>query len=243
MRSAERVRLAPAFVLHQRNWRESSRIVEIFSHDHGRLGLVARGIRRPSSPLRALLVPFRPLLLSWNLRGELGTLIQAEPGASVVPGLHGRHLMAGFYLNELILSLVTRHDPHPELHDYYAEALTAIGSERLEDGLRLFELRLLDALGYGLSLEQDAISGEPVLTENQYLYDLERGPLRAGSAAAGGLIVQGATLKALAAGEFTDVVQLREARTLLRAALEVQLGGRTLKTREVLRRLLQAARV
>ena len=101
---AERVSLSPGYVLHQRSWRETSRIVEVWSRDHGRLGLVARGVRRPRSPYRSLLQPFTPLLLSWTQRGELGNLTGLE--ASGPAGLlQGRALMAGFYLNELLLRL------------------------------------------------------------------------------------------------------------------------------------------
>lgn len=242
MKNVERVTLAPAYVLHQRAWRESSRIIEIISREHGRLGLVARGIRRPTSPLRGLLAPFRPLLLSWSLRGELGTLIQVEP-AGQVPRLTGRCLMGAFYLNELLLCLMTRHDPQPELHDHYAQALSVIADPaRFETGLRMFEMRLLEATGYGLNIERDVSSGEPIRSDARYRYDPERGAMRVGSMETDGLIVQGATLNGLASGELTDRVQMREARKLLRVALDAQLGGRTLKTREVLRRLVGYAR-
>jgi DNA repair protein RecO (recombination protein O) len=237
MRTTERVTLAPAYVLHQRAWRESSKIVEIVSREYGRIGLVARGIRRPSSPLRALLTPFRPLLLSWSLRGELGTLIQVEADGAPAK-LTGQCLMGAFYLNELLLCLMTRHDPQSELYDHYATALSVIAVPRqLETGLRVFELRLLQAIGYGLNLDRDALSGELVIADSCYRFDAERGPMRVDPAESGGLIVQGATLKALAAGEFTNITHLREARRLLRAALDLQLGNRRLKTREVLHEL------
>jgi DNA repair protein RecO (recombination protein O) len=239
MRTTERVTLTPAYVLHQRAWRESSKIVEIVSREYGRIGLVARGIRRPSSPLRALLTPFRPLLLSWSLRGELGTLIQVE-SAGTAAKLGGRCLMGGFYLNELLLYLMVRHDPQAELYDHYAAALSVISDPmQLETGLRTFELRLLQAIGYELNLYRDAISGEPVAADAFYRFETEQGPVRVGQTESGGLIVQGATLKELAAGQFTDGTRMREARKLLRAALDVQLGSRRLKTREVLRELIR----
>lgn len=237
MRTTERVILSPAYVLHQRAWRESSKIIEVVSREHGRLGLVARGIRRPASPLRAVLAPFRPLLLSWSLRGELGTLIQVE-AAGTGTRLVGRCLMAAFYLNELLLCLMTRHDPQAELYDQYAEALGVIADPaRLETGLRVFELRLLKAIGYGLNLARDAVSGEPVTADAWYRFEPEHGPVRVEGTGSGGLIVQGATLSDLTAGEFPDTDRMREARKLLRAALDQQLGGRRLKTREVLRGL------
>lgn len=237
MRATERVALTPAYVLHQRAWRESSRIVEVFSREYGRVGLVARGIRRPGSPWRALLSPFRPLALSWSLRGELGTLVQVE-SAGPTPGLSGQSLMAAFYLNELLLCLTARHDPQPELYDHYAETLATIPDPAtLEAGLRMFELRLLQAIGYGLNLERDARNGEPVVANARYRFEPDLGPVPVGDDEFAGIIVQGSTLIKLSAGELTGAVHIREARALLRAALDVQLGGRRLKTREVLRDL------
>lgn len=237
MRSAERVTLAPAYLLHQRPWRESSRIIEVFSRDYGRLGLVARGIRRPGSPFRAVVAPFRPLLLSWNLRGELGTLTHAEAADMATP-LVANSLMGGFYLNELLLLLTARHDPQPELHDRYAATLLAISnSNSLESGLRLFELHLLRAIGYGLNLERDADSGEPIRADANYRFEPERGLVSVPGDDASGLVVHGTTIAAMLKGELNDSDSLREARKLMRAALDVQLGGRRLKTREVLREL------
>ncbi|HET7651133.1 MAG TPA: DNA repair protein RecO [Gammaproteobacteria bacterium] len=237
MRSAERVMLAPAFLLHQHPWRESSRILEVFSRDHGRVGLVARGIRRPGSPFRAVLAPFRPLLLSWNLRGELGTLTQVEVAGTGSP-LSGDSLMGGFYLNELLLLLTARHDPQPELYDRYAATLLIIAdSNSLESGLRLFELHLLQAIGYGLNLERDAASGEPIRADANYRFEPERGLVSVPGDAATGLVVHGTTVAAMLKGELNDPGSLREARKLMRAALDVQLGGRRLKTRDVLREL------
>jgi DNA repair protein RecO (recombination protein O) len=237
MRSAERVTLAPAYLLHQRPWRESSRIIEIFSREHGRLGLVARGIRRPGSPFRAVLTPFRPLLLSWSLRSELGTLTQAEPDGSAT-ALSGQSLMGGFYLNELLLLLTARHDPQPELYDQYAATLLTIANaSSLESGLRLFELQLLRAIGYGLNLERDAASGEPVRADATYRFEPERGLVRVPDDAATDLVVHGTTVAAMLKGVLSDPGTLREARRLMRAALDVQLGGRRLKSRDVLREL------
>ncbi|MDE2091672.1 MAG: DNA repair protein RecO, partial [Gammaproteobacteria bacterium] len=109
-----RIVLQPAYVLHQYDWRETSRMVEILSRDHGRLGLVARGARRPRSPLRAVLRPFQPLLLSWTGGGDLVTLTGVEPAGEPF-ALQGRALLSAFYLNELLLRLLTRHDPQAEL--------------------------------------------------------------------------------------------------------------------------------
>src|SRR5579863_10281682 len=139
---AERVTLSPAYVLHQRPWRETSRIAEIWSREHGRLGLVARGVRRPRSPHRSLLQPFMPLLVSWTQRGELGNLTGLEAAAPAVM-LQGRALMAGFYLNELLLRLFPRQDPHPALYERYASALEGLATRRTAPVLRVFEKHLI----------------------------------------------------------------------------------------------------
>lgn len=239
MRTVERVTLTPAFVLHQRLWRESSKIVEIFSREHGRLGLVARGIRRSTSPLRSLLSPFRPLLLSWTLRGDLGTLTQAEPFGDV-PRIAGNSLMAGFYLNELLLYLIPRHDAQAELYDHYVDTLSVIAaSAELEAALRTFELQLLQSIGYGLNLDFESVSGEPVTSDAFYLFEPDRGLVRTPGADQAGLVVRGATLKELALGKFTTPGCAREAKKLLQAALDTQLNGRNLKTRDVLRELVK----
>lgn len=234
MRSTERITLAPAFLLHQRAWRESSKIVEIFSYQFGRVGLVARGSRRNSSPWRAALIPFRPLLISWNLHGELGTLTNVEPAGPMFK-LVGRQLLAAYYLNELILYLLARQDPQPELFDQYSEALEAfVDSKRMEVALRIFELRLLSAIGYGLNLERDQLDAQ-VMKDAYYRFDGERGLSRISNSDTAGVVVKGATLQALASGSIDTPEMRREARLLLRSALDTQLGGRKLKSREILR--------
>lgn len=238
MRAAERVMLTPAYVLHQHDWRETSRVVEILSRDHGRLGLVARGARRPTSPWRALLRPFQPLLLSWMGGGELGTLIGTESG-NVPHKLAGRALLSGFYMNELLLRLLPRQDPQPGLFSQYADALDQL-TQATSPALRLFEKHLLAALGYGLNLERDAVTGQLLETDAMYRYELEQGPVRVGNAAGSGIHVGGGTLLALAKEDLGQPEQLREARRLLRAALDQLLGERPLKTREVMRGLGKA---
>src|SRR5690242_7885845 len=164
---AERVALAPAYLLHQRAWRETSKLLEIWSRDHGRVGLVARGVRRPKSPQRSLLQPFTPLLMSWSQRGELGNLGAVE-AAGRPTILKGRPLMAAFYMNELLLRLLPRQDAHASLYDAYAQTLEALAGERPAAALRLFEIQLLSSIGYGLNLSQTS-SGEDVDAGQEYL--------------------------------------------------------------------------
>ncbi|WJW76143.1 DNA repair protein RecO [Thiohalobacter sp. IOR34] len=233
MSAPRRVELQPGFLLHARAYRDSSLLLEVFSREQGRLGLVARGGRGPRSRLRALLQPFRPLLLSWSQRGELGSLHGAEAGGAPC-ALQGQALFAGFYLNELLLRLLQRQDPHPEVYALYETALAGLQEGALEAALRGFEKRLLEALGYGLLLDREAEHGQPLQAAGCYRYELERGPVEVPPGSSGGLVFSGASLLALHEGRLEEAAVLADAKRLMRAALALYLGGRPLKTREVL---------
>lgn len=229
------IQLQPAYILHQREYRDTSLLLEVFTREHGRLGLVARGARAPKSRIRGLLQPFQPLLLSWSGRGELGTLSGVEAAVesgAAAPRLSGATLYSGFYLNELLMRLLPRNDPHPELFAVYGQALRGLQAEP-QRPLRLFEKHLLESLGYGLLLDHEADSGEPVSAEAEYVYALESGPLRSDAAAARGLKLSGRSLLSLAAEDLSDAQSLADSKRLMRAALDLYLGGRELKTREV----------
>jgi len=234
--AAARIRLQPVFLLRQRPYRDSSELLEVLTVDYGRLGVVSRGSRGRRSRLRGLLRPFAPLFMSLSLRGDLATLTAAE-AAAPPSGLAGEALFAAYYLNELILRLTERRDPCPSVYAAYSTALTQLAVEdaALAPVLRRFEKRLLEALGYGLLLENEAMTGLAIDPELTYDYRPEHGPiqLRAGQKAA--LPVRGATLMALAADCLEDEPGLGEARRVLRASLDLQLGDRPLKTRQVLR--------
>jgi len=227
--------LQSGYILHQRAYRDTSLLLEVFTHDHGRFGLVARGARAPRSRIRGLLQPFQPVLLSWSGRGELGTLAGIEPAIDargVPPRLLGATLYSGFYLNELLMRLLQRHDPHPELFVAYAEALRDL-PQAAQRPLRLFEKQLLESLGYGLLLDHEADSGVPVSAEADYVYALESGPVRNPGVNARGLRLSGRSLLSLAAEDLSDAQSLADSKRLMRAALGLYLGGRELKTREV----------
>ena len=235
MKSTRRVQLEPAFLLHQRDFRDSSRIVEFFCRDHGRVCLFARGVRRPGGPLAAVLQPFMPLLVSWSGSGDGGTLTGAEL-AGIPAQLPPAALMSGFYLNELILKLLGREDPHPDVHEAYALALAGLAAAP-GDGraLRIFEKRLLDALGLGLDYARLAATGEPVRADAYYHVRAERGVIEAPASGDPALQFRGADLLSLAAEELEDASSLAAAKRLLRAALETPLDGRELTTRTVAR--------
>ena len=228
---------APGYVLHSRPWRETSLIVEAFTHEFGRVGLVARGVRRARSQFRGLLLPFRLLLLSWSGRGELPTLTGADTDGPVRP-LSGRTLFSGFYVNELLMKLLARDDAHPELFDDYRRAVADLGAGGPVDPvLRTFEKRLLDALGYGPTLDRAVDTGVPVSADKQYRYVPEQGPVEE-PAAGEGPMVSGRTLLALAAGRMAGEGdrERTEARRLMRAILSPHLGPRPLGSRQLFTR-------
>jgi DNA repair protein RecO (recombination protein O) len=234
---ARRVHLQPAYVLHHRPYRDTSRILELFTRDHGRVSLFARGARggrNKSGSLMSVLQPFNRVLVSWTGRGEAGQLTAAEFDggfAAMPPG----QLVNGYYLNELLLKLFARHDGHADVFALYAATIDALKStaEPMRV-LRVFEKRLLDALGYGLVLDVDAVTHEPVEAERMYHYRLEQGAVRALDVAEGSLVFQGSSLLSLAREDLSTPAALADARRLLRAALDRCLDGRELKSRRVL---------
>lgn len=238
-----RVQLQPAYVLHHRPYRETSRILELFTRDFGRVSVfarAARGARNRSASLTSVLQPFNRVLVSWSGRGEAGQLTGAEfDGAFAL--MPPDQLVNGYYLNELLLKLFARHDSHPDVFALYATTLDALKSsaEPLR-ALRVFEKRLLEALGYGLVLDVDAVTQEPVAAERMYHYRLEQGAVKALDVAEGSLVFHGSSLLSLAREELASAGALADARRLLRAALEQCLDGRELKSRQVLLALRRA---
>jgi len=229
----------PAYVLHSYPFKETSLVVEVFSRNFGRLGVVARGARRPKSALRGLLMAFQPLSLSWAGKAELRTLHRAER-LSGHAQLSGLSLMCGFYLNELLLKLLAREDPHEGLYLAYEEALESFrAGEPPASALRRFEKRLLRELGYGMLLDHDA-AGDPIRPEASYAYLLERGPaLRAEGGPVPPVELAGKTLLDMAADDYRDPVTLQQSRALMRFVLNHYLGGEVLHTRQLLRDLQQ----
>jgi DNA repair protein RecO (recombination protein O) len=232
-RPNSRILLQPAYLLHQRPYRDSGRILELFSRDHGRVTAFARGVRRAGSPFLPVLQPFNRLLASWTGRGEAGTFMHAEFDGPVQALLPAR-LMSGFYLNELLLRLLVRHDVNTQIFAEYEQALIGLKSVADEGRtLRLFEKRLLDALGYGLSLDREAVSGRAIDPDCAYRYARAQGLVRVDGVAEGSLIFSGTSLLSLANEELHDPASRVDARRLLRAALDESLEGRTLGSREV----------
>jgi len=223
----------PGYVLHARPYRETSLLLELFVRDSGRIGAVARGLRSArAQPLRAALQPLQPLQLTLRAGGELALLRAAEPTASPL-ALHGTALLAAFYVNELLVRLLPRQAPAPELFWRYAACLGD-----LEQGadvgwrLRRFERDLLDALGYGLILEHDA-AGEPIEPGARYRYEPDLGLVPDDDPTG----VLGADLLLLATDAATLPRDPAALRRMLRQALQPHLGGRELRSWGLLREL------
>ena len=238
MSSDARINNEPSFILHTYPFKETSVVAEVITRGHGRVALIARGARRPASALRGLMQPFTPLLLSWFGKSELKTLHAAEwQGGLIAP--QGRALMCGFYLNELLLRLLARGDAHELLYDRYVVTLDQLAGESssvdYERILRRFEKNLLSEIGYGATFDIDAESGTPIEPGVRYVFQPERGALRASGQA--GCPVSGQTLIDLAAGRFERPSTLAEAKSLMRTLINHTLGAKPLYTRQLLREL------
>ncbi|WP_028875099.1 DNA repair protein RecO [Tepidiphilus margaritifer] len=233
MARRQRVEAEPAYVLHARPWRETSLLLDVLTLEHGRLALVAKGARRPGSQLRPVLLTFQPLVLGWSGAGEVRTLTRAD-WAGGVPLLQGRALWCGYYLNELVLRLLAREDPHREVFLAYDAAVRALAAgEALSPVLRRFELAFLTALGYGLDW--------PHTVAGRYRFEPRRGlvPLREGESAPGEVVLSAETLEDLRAGRWSRPETLAEVRALTRRLIDHALDGQELQARRMLRELLE----
>lgn len=231
-----RIEQQPAFVLHSYPWRETSLIVELLTRDAGRVAVVARGAKRPTSQFRGLLTPFCPLLASWAGRGEIRTLTRVEWGGAVLP-LRGDALLAGFYANELLVRLLARHDPHEALYGHYAQALHGLAAGRIAHDavLRAFELDLLRELGWLPSLEHCA-DGAPIDAATAYRFDPVRGLERADGRGEP-LTLLGTTVQAMQQRRFDTPQASAESKAVLRQMIRYHLNGKPLNTRRILQDL------
>lgn len=225
-----RITLQPSFILHHRPYRETSLLLDVFTKDYGRISLIARGVRKQRSQIRSLLQPFNPLFISWQGKTELMTLQNVEP-AGIPISLQGECLLSGFYLNELLMRLLQKQDPHPQLYTIYQETLLELQGVKLQQKyLRLFEKKLLDELGYGLQLESRGF-----LADRLYRFYPEQGfELYEGNEQEPeGTLFLGKSLLALAMGELEDADALKEIKRLMRIALGILLGPEPLQSRKL----------
>jgi DNA repair protein RecO (recombination protein O) len=236
-RSEQRVDHEPGFVLHSYAWRETSLVIEAFTRAHGRVALVARGAKRPTSQFRGLLAPFNPLALSWSGRNEIKTLVRAEWLGGMQP-LRGDALLAAFYANELLVRLLARADPHERTFGSYVELLRALaGEERHDATLRTFELALLQDIGYAIALDHCS-DGAEIEPTARYEFGDGHAAKRVDAGGRGdGVVVEGTTLVAMAARDFSDPRVAAESKALLRQVIRYHLDGKPLNTRRILQDL------
>ena len=233
-----RISQQPGFVLHSHAYSESSLIVEVFSRDYGRVGLLAKGAKRPASRLRGVLQTFQPLSFCWTGKSELRTLVSAEWVGGVAP-LENAALLYGFYLNELLLKLTVREDPHPGLFDYYVATLVRLaGTEPAPAVLRQYELAVLKETGVAADLSVCTQTGRAVDPDGLYVVDPEKGP-RPAKTADHAPIVSGRTLLDMTKEDYSDPVTQTQSKFLMRALLAHHLNGVQIQTRKILIDLLQ----
>jgi DNA repair protein RecO (recombination protein O) len=232
----QRQEAQPAFILHTYPYRETSLVAEAFTRNFGRLPLLAKGAKRPHSALRGLLRPFQPLQLSWGGKSELRVLHKAEWQGGLAP-LQGTSLICGFYLNELLMRLLHRNDPHEQLFVYYQDSLAALSTSMDYMAiLRDFEQRLLQELGYALTLDRDVASGEPLDANEHYCYEIERGPVKLEeNDCSRGLRVNGKTLLDMKGSDYSSAVTRQQSKALMRYILNHYLGDQPLHTRQLLK--------
>jgi DNA repair protein RecO (recombination protein O) len=232
----------PVYVLHTYPYLETSLVVELFTRNFGRVATIAKGARRPRSAMRGMLQSFQPLLATWSGKSELRTLhgMEWQGGLHV---LQGQALICGFYLNELMLRLLPREDPHEALFEHYQQALQALtGDEAQSIVLRRYEIRLLQELGYALSLTHEASNGDVIVAEAQYSFIPEHGAIKVALQNSNGQSLQnqsgiqlrGKTLLDMAQDNYTDTQTLQQSKQLMRTLISHHLGDKPLHTRQLL---------
>lgn len=229
-----RVHGQAAFVLHHRAYGETSMLVELFTREHGRIGAIAKGARRPRARHGNILISFQPLIVDWSGKGELVVITEAEARGQNI-ALQGKALFCGFYINELMLRLLHRYDPHQSLFDIYGQALYGLLDEHTEAVLRVFEKRLLIELGYGLVLDHEIRGNSPIQPGADYLYIPDAGPVPYENDEDGAVKIKGQSLLALSRETLNDDAVLQESKMLMRAILGRHLGDKPLHSRKLFR--------
>ncbi|NEX62771.1 DNA repair protein RecO [Noviherbaspirillum galbum] len=233
-----RITSQPGFVLHSYPYKETSLIVDVFSRDFGRVALVAKGAKRPHSKLRGALQTFQPLSLSWTGRAEVRNLIDAEWIGGLRP-LEKSGLLCGFYLNELLVKLLARDDPHPDLFQHYIATLNELAhDEPAPIVLRKFERALLKETGVGGDFSRCKPTGQAVIEGASYVVDPEMGP-RLALPSDNIPRVTGKTLLDMEREDYSDATTQLQSKILMRYLLAHHLGGATLNTRQILIDLMQ----
>ena len=224
-----------AYVLHTRDYRESSQLVDLFSRDFGRLRAVAKGARGKRKSGGHQLQAFTPLSLSWRGKGDLKNLTAVEASGNSA-ALQGEMLYIGLYLNELLVRLLPEYVPHETLFDHYSDLITQLStSPDPEPLLRRFELLLLDEIGYGFDMTTELTEDRPIVAAEYYQFTPDQGFIRIDSLSQRskerGFL--GGYLLAMAEDNYQLAEVRRCAKRLLRTALQAQLGERPLLSRQL----------
>jgi DNA repair protein RecO (recombination protein O) len=224
--------LQSAYILHYRNYRETSFLIELLTKHAGRISVIARGAKRSKSPMKGLIQPFIPIACAWRGKGSLPTLQTAEIcGKPIV--LHDDKLFSGFYLNELLIHILHRHSPCENIFILYENVLRELSlAVTTEPILRKFEKYLLHELGYALQFHHEAHSENPIEENKHYLFIPHEG-FSAVQSTKSHAIFNGKNLLKIAADDFTDAETLRDAKRLMRFALQPLLGSKQIKSREL----------
>ena len=233
-----RIQDQPAYILHHRAFRDTSQILEVITPEHGRLSLMSRGSRGAKSRLKSVLQPFKPLIIGWSGKGEMPTLTSAEPQMVKSLTLKGKSLPSAFYINELIIKLLHKHDVHERVYLLYESVIRLLAdNDEIEPVLRLFEKQLLEELGFGLNLPVNAKTGEKILANEEYAYYLEHGPVNVSSVYDESYILKlsGKSLLDLDANSLDSEQSLKDAKRLMRVVLNYYLEGKPIKSRELFR--------
>jgi len=232
----KRVLLQPAYVLHRRDYRETSFLVDLFTPEYGRISGIARGVRKARSSSQGLLQPFTPLLVSWSGRGELMLLTQIEANGEMIR-LQGESLFAGFYLNELLVTLLQKWDAHPGIFMAYTKTIRALHDAPLQESvLRSFEKQLLEDLGYGLLPKTDISLHNTFSPDAHYRFVPEQGFVeceRGAEVQAMSNVFSGKSLHAIAREDWQDKTSLQDAKRLIRFVLAPLLGARQIYSRKL----------
>lgn len=225
------------FVLHRREYSESSLLVDFFTENHGWITLLAKGARRSRSPLKALLQPFTPLLLAWSGKGDLKTLTKVESAALTLP-MNTYSLYSGFYVNEILVRILENHTAYPELFQHYLRCLTQLAThpEAVEPSLRTFEFRLLQAVGYGVDFTHCLATGDGV--DPQMCYQFHKNEGFIASLLQNNYSFLGADLLAFDRLDFSEKSTQQAAKRFTRLALKPYLGSAPLKSRELFQTIL-----
>ena len=229
------------FVLHQRPYKETSIILDAFSQDYGLVSLIAKGAKRKKSKFMGLLNLYCKLKLAWQGKSELLTLTFAEQVKNI-SFVSNKTLIAGFYLNELIIRLMHKNEPHLDLFNAYENALDSLKNENNEEKtLRIFEKHLLNSLGYGLVLDQDINTGKELVNDFVYFYKADQGPMSNKPDINDYIKISGQSLNDIKSESFISEKSLSEAKNLMRYLLQKQLGGRPLASRNLYKSYLATA--